>query len=85
MEAEALMMGLRLAENWTSTPLRWRDSMKIIQAVKNPLEYRTLEAVVTYDCRNLMANFRRARMMHWGREANVYSHELGRFCFIERA
>lgn len=85
MEAEALLMGLQLAENWTSTPLRWRDSMKIIQAMKNPSEYRTSGAVVTYDCRNLMTSFGRARIMHWGREANVDSHELARFCFIERA
>ena len=85
MEAEALMVGLKLAKNWTSTLLRWRDSMKIIQAVKNPSEYRTIGAVITYDCWNLMANFRRARMMHWGQEANVYSLEFGRFCFIERA
>ncbi|KAF7041480.1 hypothetical protein CFC21_051271 [Triticum aestivum] len=74
MEAEALMMGLKLAENWTSTPMRWRDSMKNIQGVKNQSEYRTLEAVVTYDCRNLMASFGRARMMHRGREADSHEH-----------
>ncbi|XBJ06611.1 hypothetical protein VPH35_012248 [Triticum aestivum] len=74
MKAEALMMGLKLAENSTSTPMRWRDSMKIIQGVKNQSEYRTLGAVVTYDCRNLMASFGRARMMHRGREADSHEH-----------
>ena len=74
MEAEALMVGLKLAKNWTSTLLRWRDSMKIIQGVKNQSEYHTLWGVVTYDCWNLMASFGRARMMHRGREADSHEH-----------
>ena len=75
---------VEVKKNWTSTSLWWRDSMKIMQAMKNPSEYHSSGAVVTY-CWNLMTNFGRARIMHavWAKSKCSF-HELARF-FIEKA
>ncbi|XBJ03358.1 hypothetical protein VPH35_022535 [Triticum aestivum] len=74
MEAEALMMGLKLAENWTSVAIHTMIFNENYSRCEEPVGVPHFTGVVTYDCQNLMASFGRARMMHRGREADSHEH-----------
>ncbi|XP_044432363.1 uncharacterized protein [Triticum aestivum] len=79
MEALALLQGLRLAEHLGIYALVVEsDSQEIVQAMKDPSEYRALAAVVTDDCRQVLSSFGRATIVHCARESNGVAHWLAR-------
>lgn len=72
MEALALLLGLRIAEELGMHSVAIEsDSLEIVQAILNPSEYRASKAVVTDDCRKMMSSFGRAMINHYALEANV--------------
>ena len=80
MEASAMLLGLRLAQNLGIHDLNVEsDFMEIINAILYPAEYRASGAVITDECSELLCSFRMATISHCYREPNVAAHELARF------
>ena len=79
IKALALLEGLRLAEYLGIYALVVEsDSQEIVQAMKDPSEYRASAAVLTDDCRQVLSSFGRATIVHCARESNGVAHWLAR-------
>ena len=83
MEAFALLLGLRLAEEIGIFSLSIEsDSMEIVQAIQNPDDYRASGAAITDDCRRLMSSFGKATINHCVRDE--CAHTIARFNFLDQ-
>jgi hypothetical protein len=54
------------------------DSMKVVEAVTYPFEYKGTGEVIIDNCRDLLMTLGMATFKHCSREANGAAHELAR-------
>jgi hypothetical protein len=84
MEAIGLFNGLKLAEQFGAQSLAVEsDSMEVVEAVRNPSDYRGTGAVIIDDCRHLLLVLGMATFMHCPREANEAAHALARHGYTQ--
>jgi ribonuclease HI len=78
-EAQALRDGLRLAERIGCNNIYIEtDSLEVVEAIKEPDQYRTVGMPYLDECREIVAGFASTRLNHCSREANKAADVIAR-------